>query len=481
MVAVAVLILLGVIASKISSRLGIPALLLFLLLGMLAGSEGLGGIDFADLGLAQDIGVLALSFILFAGGFDTQWEEVRSVLGRGILLAILGVLITALVAGVVAAWILDISMTAGLLLGAIISSTDAAAVFSVLRSRGIGLQGKLRPLLELESGSNDPMAVFLTLGFLQLLTEPGAGVPDLIPVFFAQMAIGGLLGFALARGAVFAINRVQLEYEGLYPVVMIALVLLIYGSAASLGGSGFLAVYVAGLVMSQRRILHKRSLMRFADGLAWLMQIAMFLVLGLLVFPSDVVTVAGSALLVSLVLIFVARPLATTALLLPTRFGARETALVSWVGLRGAVPIVLATFPFAAGIPQANLIFNVVFFIVITSVLLQGTTIPLVARRLHVDAPVAQRHTYILDVGETDNETADLHELVMDEESAAVGRALVDLRLPAKLTVVLVRRDGEFIVPRGSTVLRAGDHVLLLADEVTVANARAIITGSRRS
>ncbi|MBW3591421.1 MAG: potassium/proton antiporter [Actinobacteria bacterium] len=481
MVAVALLILLGVVASKISSHLGVPALLLFLFLGMLAGSEGIGGVDFTDLGLAQNVGVIALSFILFAGGFDTQWQEVRSVLGRGILLAILGVLITALIAGAVAAWVLDLSMTAGLLLGAIISSTDAAAVFSVLRSRGIGLKKRLRPLLELESGSNDPMAVFLTLGFLKLLTEPDAGPADLIPIFFLQMAVGGLLGFALARGAIFAINRVRLEYEGLYPVAMIALVLLIYGSASALGGSGFLAVYVAGLVMGHGRFLHKKSLVRFADGLAWLMQIAMFLVLGLLVFPSDVVTVAGSALLVSLVLIFVARPLATALLLLPTGFGVRETAMVSWVGLRGAVPIVLATFPFAAGIPQANLIFNVVFFIVITSVLVQGTTISTVARWLRVDAPLVRRPSYILDAGGTENETADLHELVVDEESAAVGRALVDLRLPEKLIVVLVRREGKFIVPNGSTVLLAGDHVLLLADEATLAGARALITGSRQS
>lgn len=481
MVAVAVLILLGVIASKISSRLGVPALLLFLFLGMLAGSEGPGGIEFTDLGFTQNIGVIALSFILFAGGFDTQWREVRSVLGRGILLATVGVLVTALVAGSVAAWVLGIPPLTGLLLGAIVSSTDAAAVFSVLRSRSIGLKGKLRPLLELESGSNDPMAVFLTLGFIKLLTEPDAGVWELIPLFVAQMTIGGLVGFVLANGAVFTINRIRLEYEGLYPVVMIALVLLIYGAAVALGGNGFLAVYIAGLVMGRSRFLHKKSLMRFADGLAWLMQIAMFLVLGLLVFPSEVLNVAGSALLVSLILIFVARPLGAGAVLLLTRFGMRETALVSWVGLRGAVPIVLATFPFAAGIPQAGLIFNVVFFIVITSVLLQGTTIPLVARWLHVDASLKKRPAYILDNVEGENTTTDLREFIVSEQSPAAGRRIVALGLPAQALVVLVRRQEDFIAPEGSTKLLPGDHVLVLADDAALPETRALITGSRQS
>lgn len=477
MAAVAVLMLLGVGASKVSSRLGVPALLLFLLLGMLAGSEGVGGIEFDDFELAQGIGVVALAFILFAGGFDTEWGEVRPVAGRALLLATLGVFVTAVVSGAFAAWVLGISLTAGLLLGAIISSTDAAAVFSVLRSRSVGLRGQLRPLLELESGSNDPMAVFLTLGFLELLTEPDTPLLELVPVFVMQMAVGGLVGFALARGAILAINRIRLEYEGLYPVVMIALVLLTYGGAALLGGSGFLAVYVCGLVMGNGRFLHRKSLMRFADGLAWLMQIAMFLVLGLLVFPSDVLPVAGEALLVSLVLILVARPVAAGLVLLLTRFGVRETAMVSWVGLRGAVPIVLATFPLVEGVEQADLIFNVVFFIVLTSVLLQGTTIPTVARWLHVDAPLPEPRPYMLDVVEAGNGTTELHELVVPLDAPAAGQQLVDLRLPPGALVVLISRGDEFVVPQGSTVLRPDDNVLLLADETTLADARRLLTG----
>ncbi|HVM51811.1 MAG TPA: potassium/proton antiporter [Acidimicrobiales bacterium] len=477
MAATAVLALLGVGASKVSSRLGVPALLLFLVLGMLAGSEGVGGIDFADYQLAQSIGIVALAFILFSGGLDTQWREVRPVVGKGILLATVGVFVTAVVAGSFASWVLGVSLTAGLLLGAIISSTDAAAVFSVLRSRSVGLRGSLRPLLELESGSNDPMAVFLTIGFLELLTKPDTAVIELVPIFALQMVVGAVFGWVLAKGAVVAINRVRLEYEGLYPVVMIALVLLIYGSAAVLGGSGFLAVYVAGLVMGNSRFLHKKSLVRFADGLAWLMQIAMFLVLGLLVFPSHVLPVAGRALLVSLVLIFVARPLGTGAVLLLTRYGTRETAMVSWVGLRGAVPIVLATFPLVEEVPQADLIFNVVFFIVLTSVLLQGTTIPLVARWLRVDAPLAPRRPHLLDVVESGSGTTDLHELVVVDGSPAAGVQLVDLRLPPGALVVLVSRAERFVVPQGSTILEAGDNVLLLADAASLPHARRLIVG----
>ena len=477
MAAAAALVLLGVLASKISDRLGVPALLLFLVIGMLAGSEGLGGIDFTDFELAQAVGVVALAFILFAGGLDTEWRSVRPVLGSGVLLATFGVLVTAVVTGVVASWVLDVSLTVGMLLGAIVSSTDAAAVFAVLRSQSVSLKGRLRPLLELESASNDPMAVFLTVAFLELITEPGTTIFELIPVFLAQMSIGAAVGYVVARGSVAAINRLHLGYEGLYPVVLLAVVLLTYGVAAVLGGSGFLAVYIAGLVMGNSAFLHKKSLMRFSDGLAWLMQIAMFLVLGLLVFPSHLWPVAGRALLISAVLILVARPVATVAVLALTRFGARETLMVSWVGLRGAVPVVLATFPLVEGIPQADLIFNVVFFIVITSVLVQGTTIPVVARWLHVDAPLRHRRPYPLEFIESGNGTTDLHEIAIPEDSPAAGRQLVDLGLPRGALVVLVSREDEFVVPQGATVLLPGDTVLLLADQSTLSEARALIEG----
>ena len=477
LVAAALLIFLGVVASKVSSRLGVPAVLLFLIVGMLAGSEGVGGIDFTDHELAQAIGIVALAFILFAGGLDTEWSDVRPVLGKGLLLATVGVPITAMVVGTVAAWVLGVSLAVGLLLGSIVSSTDAAAVFSVLRSRNVGLKGRLRPLLELESGSNDPMAVFLTLAFISVITNDGGGVAELMGVFVLQAVVGAVVGFAMAKGAVMAINRAHLEYEGLYPVLMIAIVLLAYGGAAVLGGSGFLAVYVTGLVMGNARFLHKKSLMRFADGLAWLMQIAMFLVLGLLVFPSDVASVAGRALVVSLALIFVARPVAVGIVLGLTRLGVRETLLVAWVGLRGAVPIVLATFPLVEGVPEASLIFNVVFFIVLTSVLVQGPTLPLVARWLRVDAPFERQRPFLLDIVESGDGATDLHEVTVAPGSPASGRQIVDLRLPTGTLVVLLSREDEFVVPQGSTVVRAGDNILLVADQDMLPAARALFAG----
>ena len=476
--AAAVLVLIGVLASKVSTHLGVPALLLFLGVGMLAGSDGLGGIHFEDFELAQSLGIVALAFILFAGGMSTSWAEARPVLAPGVALATVGVVVTALVAGGIAAWALELSATTGFLLGAIISSTDAAAVFSVLRSRNVSLRGQVRPLLELESGSNDPMAVFLTVGFLELLTDPDRSVLSLLPLFAQQMAVGATFGYLFARGTVLAINRLRLGYEGLYPVVTLAVVVLTYGVTALLGGSGFLAVYVAGIVMGNREFLHKKSLMRFHDAIAWLSQISMFLVLGLLVFPSQLPAVAGRALLVAAALVFVARPLAVLIALAPTSLSVRARAMVSWVGLRGAVPIILATFPLAADVDEAETIFNAVFFIVLTSVLLQGTTIPLIARWLGVDAPIPARPLYPLEaVSSTDGSTS-LNEITIPADSPVAGRQLVEIGLPAGALLVLISRDGQFVVPQGATVLLSGDATLVLADPDDLARVRGILEGS---
>ena len=305
----AVLLLLSIVASKASGRLGVPALVLFLAVGMLAGSEGPGGIHFDDAHLAQAVGVVALVIILFAGGLDTRWESVRPVLGRALALSTVGVLITALLVGLFACVVLRVSLLEGLLLGSIVSSTDAAAVFAVLRSKNLGLKGEIKPLLEFESGSNDPMAVFLTIGFTNVLMHPEASLLSLIPTFVWQMLLGGLLGYLIGRVAVAVVNGFGLGYAGLYPVLVLAIVFLSYGVTTLAGGNGFLAVYITGLVMGNHHFLHKRSVTNFYDGLAWLMQIAMFLTMGLLVFPSRLVPVVGVGLLVALFLMFVARPL----------------------------------------------------------------------------------------------------------------------------------------------------------------------------
>lgn len=381
-----VLLLLSILAWKVASRLGIPALLLFLGIGMLAGSEGLGGIYFDDALVAQSVGVVALAFILFAGGLDTQWQIVRPALAGALALSTIGVLLTALIVALFAMAILHFSFLEGLLLGSIISATDAASVFSVLGARNLHLKGRLLPLLELESGSNDPMAVFLTIGLTNLLTNPHEPVFALILLFVQEMAVGAICGLLLGGGAILLISRLNLDEEGLYPVLTIALVLFTYGLTAALGGSGFLAVYLAGLLLGNSTVQRVDRLTRFHDGISWLMEIGMFLILGLLVFPSRLPAVAVSGLLITVVVIFFARPISVLITFLPMKMSFQEKLFISWVGLRGATPIVLATFPLLAGVPKAPFLFDLVFFVVLASVLLQGTSVPLVAKWLGVIA-----------------------------------------------------------------------------------------------
>jgi potassium/hydrogen antiporter len=387
LVIVGIALLLSVLLSKISDRFGIPTLLLFLVLGMLVGSDGPGGVYFDDPVLAQTVGVIALFLILFSGGFDTSWASVRPVLKESWTLATLGVAITAGIVGLAVSALLDLPLLQGLLVGSIISSTDAAAVFAVLRSKGVSLRGQLKPLLEMESGSNDPMAVFLTIGLIELITHPEASATGLIVLFFQQMLIGAAMGYAMGYLMYLLVKHLRLGYEGLYPVLTLALACLTYGLTAAIGGSGFLAAYLAGIVLGNREFPNKHSLSEFHDGLAWLMQIAMFLTLGLLVFPSRMIPLWAPALLTALILMFLARPVSVFLGLIPARLERKEKVFISWVGLRGAAPIILATFPFVAGLPEASMIFHVVFFVVLTSVLLQGVSLPYVAKWLGVDAP----------------------------------------------------------------------------------------------
>jgi cell volume regulation protein A len=476
-VAAAILLLLSILASKTSGRLGVPALLFFLLIGMLAGSDGPGGIHFDDPWLAQSLGVLALAFILFSGGLDTDWKIVKPVLWKGIALSTLGVLGTACLVGWFSTTTLNFSLFEGLLLGAIVSSTDAAAVFSILRSKKVSLKGPLKPLLELESGSNDPMAVFLTIGFIHLLTDAGASLLDFVPMFFSQMVVGAALGYGIGRATVFVANHLRLEYEGLYSVFTLTIVLLTYGVTASLGGNGFLAVYLAGLVMGNSDFIHKKSILRFHDGLAWLMQIAMFLALGLLVFPSRLIPIAGISLLVSLFLMIVARPVSVLAILLPAKMNFREKTMVSWVGLRGAVPIVLATFPLLAKLPNAGMIFDIVFFIVLTSVLLQGTSIPMMARWLRVDVPLPPRPQLPIEIGPSCNLKNELVEITIPRNSAVVGKQIVELGLPPGTLIVLISRNDECFAPGGGTVLAGNDSVLLFGESADMPRIRSILEG----
>jgi cell volume regulation protein A len=463
------LVLVSILASKASGWAGVPALLLFLGIGMLAGSEGLLGIYFDDAEVARAVGVVALALILYSGGLDTRWESVRPVLGRGVVLATFGTLVTAGLVALLVLWVTDLPPLQALLLGAVVSSTDAAAVFSVLRARQVRLPGEVRSLLEFESGTNDPMAVFLTVSLITAMTTGGASPLELVGSFLLQMGLGLALGYGFGRAMSWLLDRIALDHDGLYPVLSLSLVLLTFAATQYAGGSGFLAVYVAGLVMGGRAYLHKRSLARFHDGLAWLGQIAMFVTLGLLVFPSHILPVLGVAVLIAAFLTLVARPLAVYASLLRSRFSLREQTLIGWAGLRGAVPIILATFPLVAGISGGETLFNIVFVIVLASALVQGTTIPLVARWLRIEGPAFESEPAW--AGEPVRR--DLVEFRVPETSPLVGRRVAQAGLPGGADAVLLRRYDTYVVVRGSTRLRRDDVVMLLADDPAVRTLEA--------
>lgn len=474
-IGIAVLFLISIIANKFSERLGVPALLIFLIVGMLAGSEGPGGIPFDDPTLAQLIGIIALAYILFSGGLDTRWEEIQPVLWQGIALSTIGVVLTAVLLGAFAVLVLGFSPLTGLLLGAVVSSTDAAAVFSILRTARARLKGNLRPFLEFESGSNDPMAVLLTTGIIGLILTPGSSIFSLVPTFAQQMAVGGLMGYALGKFTVWFINRIKLETEGLYPVLTLAMVLLVYGLTTVIGGNGFIAVYLAGLIIGNSVIIHKKSLIRFYDGIAWLMQIVMFLALGLLVFPSQLASAFVPGLLAALFLIFIARPVSVLLTLLPWKMPMNEKALVSWVGLRGAVPIILATYPLVAGVPDADAIFNIVFFIVIFSALVHGTSIPSVARWLGLAGPLEETGKLSREFDVDPDTPSELLELVIPPDASAVGKQVVDLGLPKGTLIILMQKGDERFVPVGSTVIGARDTLLLLTTDEMTESVRACL------
>ena len=382
-----VLLLTTVLAGTLSSRFGLPALIGFLGLGMLAGVDGPGGIAFDNYVLTQGVGVACLIFILFSGGMDTDWRDVRRVAGPSLMLATVGVLLSAGITAVAAVLILGFDPFQGFLLGAVVASTDAAAVFAILRSTGLDLHGDVPALIEVESGSNDPMAIFLVGAALLFIAAPGSSPLALAPEFAVQMVLGGGIGLAAGYLLPEVLKRSQYRHGGLAFVISIAGALIAYGLAEVLGGNGFLAAYVAGLVSGNRTYAAKKIVSTFQDGMAWLAQVVMFLTLGLLVAPSNLVDVIGPGLAITFILMLVARPVSVFVCLAPFRqFGWRAKLFVSWAGLRGAVPIVLATFPIVAGVPGAFAIFNIVFFVVLLSSAIQGPTINWMAGRLGISA-----------------------------------------------------------------------------------------------
>lgn len=458
------LLLISIIAGKASFRFGVPILVLFLGIGMLAGSEGVGGIYFTDMQVAQFIGIVSLNFILFSGGLDTDWKSVKPVLWIGVSLSTLGVLLTAVSLGLFVYWITDFTLLEGLLLGAIVSSTDAAAVFSILRSKNLALKSNLRPTLELESGSNDPMAYVLTIAFLSLILNPEMSTWSIVPLFLQQMILGGLLGFFFGWLSRIVINKISLDYEGLYPVLVIALMFIVFSTTDYVGGNGFLAVYICAVYLGNHELIHKKTILKTFDGFAWLMQIVLFVTLGLLVFPSHIVPVIGIGILIAAFLMFVARPISVFISLLPFRMKLRRRFYISWVGLRGAVPIVFATYPLLAGINKADMIFNLVFFISLISVLVQGSTISLFAKWFHVALPFKVKKKSAVDMFMSEHAKNQMIEIEIPKDSYPVGRKIVDLNFPKNARIALVNRKDTFFTPQGSSALEAEDRLIVLLE-----------------
>lgn len=455
----------GLAASLFAARFRVPALVLVLGAGMLIGSDGTGWIEFDDYELARRIGIVALCLILFEGGLAAGWREIGPVVRPAVSLAVVGTIVTALLTGVVAAWLFDFSTLEGLLVGSILAATDAAAVFSILRTST--LRRRVARTLEGESGLNDPVAVLLVLGFIAWIETPDYGLLDMAWLFVRQLSIGLAVGLVAGFAGVALVRRARLATEGLYPVATLAIVAVAYGVADVAHGSGFLAVYLAGLVLGSREIPARRTVVAFHEGLAWVAQVAMFFTLGLLVFPRQLGDVALEATIVAFVSVAVARPLATFVATAFARFSVAERVVIGWAGLRGAVPVVLATFPVIEGVPRSLEFFNIAFFAVLLSTLLQGATLEPLARALRVTTSAPALPRPIASRAEEEGLGARVLEHVVARDDAIVGFAVRDLGLPRDALVNVIVRGGRAIPPRGSTKIVAGDVLhILVRDEV---------------
>lgn len=464
----AMLLFVAVMAGKVAYRFGAPALLLFLGVGMLFGWDF---ISFNSPELTQFIGMIALCIILFSGGMDTQFQEIKPIIAPGLVLATVGVILTALIlaafVALVAPWLgFEVSFPMALLLAATMSSTDSASVFSILRSKKQGLREKLRPLLELESGSNDPMAYMLTVLMIGILTHKGVSTGIAVNMLnvVVQLVMGALMGYLIGRAAVWAINRIKLENTSLYSVLLLAFIFFSFSFTDLVHGNGYLAVYISGLVVGNHRITQQRTLRVFFDGFTWLMQIVMFLMLGLLVDTRELVQPEVLILggLVGFFMIVAARPLSVFLCLLPFRkFSTKARWYISWVGLRGAVPILFALYPVVAKLPHADLMFNIVFLSTILSLMVQGTTVSGMANALGL---AFEEREASFDVNMHEDMTAGMTEVEVNEQMLHSGRTLKEITLPENTLVMMICREGDYFVPQGKTELRVGDKLLVITD-----------------
>lgn len=457
----------GLAVSLLAGRLRLPGLVLVLGLGMAIGSDGLGWISFGDYVMARRIGVVALTLILFEGGLASGWSEIRPVLGSAVSLAVVGTIVTALVVGAAAKWLLSLSLLDGLLLGSIVASTDGAAVFAVLR--GSTLRRRIARTLEGEAGLNDPIAVVLVLGFMAWIVDSHYGVPNMLWLFVRELLVGGAIGALVAAGAALALRHVKLPSAGLYPVSSLAAAAISYGAADVLHGSGFLAVYITGLVIGSVPSPARRTIATFHEGVSWVAQLALFLVLGLLVYPRQLGPIALDAAALAVVLAVIARPLAVLLATMFSGYTLPERAVLGWAGLRGAVPVVLATYPVIAHVAYSVRFFDVIFFVVLVSTIAQGMTFQPLARRLGVTTAQAALPSPLIEPSAIRRLGAEVVEFVVDPSHAAAGRRVRELELPREALLNVIIRDDQALPPRGSTRIEPGDHLhVLVRQEVAV-------------
>jgi len=460
---------------KIGSRFGVPALLLFLGIGMLFGSDGFGLIIFSNLKEAEAIGTISLCIILFSGGLDTKFSDIKPIIPQSIVLSTVGVLLTAVITGFFSWWLtglmmpsLGLGILTSLLFASCMASTDSAAVFALLRSKNLKLKNNLAPTLELESGSNDPMAYILTITFIGLIKDGGdLHIASALGNILVQLSVGSIAGYLLGKLAILVMNKIKIDNESYYPILLFTFCIFIFSFTDFIKGNGFLAVYIGGLIIGNAKFANKRSSVKFFDGLAWLAQIFMFLILGLLVNPKELLPIAAIGLIIGLFMIIVARPLTVFLCLAPFRkIGFKDKVFISWVGLRGAVPIIFAIYPLTAGVPHAKFIFNVVFFITLVSLLIQGTSLTKVAEWLglsKITKSVRKLKHFDLDLSEDMGSVT--AEIILRKEAMVNGNRLMDLPLPDQSLVVMVKRENDYFIPKGKTEMLVGDKLLIIADE----------------
>ncbi|WP_346930727.1 potassium/proton antiporter [Clostridium sp.] len=462
MIICGLVLLICITSSKVLYKFGVPMLLIFIILGMLFGSDGVVGIYFDNYELTRELCSFGLVFIMFYGGFGTNWKEAKPVARESILMSTFGVIITSGLTGLFCYFVLKTSLLEGMLIGSIVGSTDAASVFSILRSQKLNLKGEIASILEVESGSNDPIAYMLTLIVLTLMNN--GGISSIVPTVIAQIIFGILIGVILSKITIYIMRNANFEVDGFYTIFITSIAILSYALSEWIGGNGYLSVYIAGIIIGNSKIPHKRSLVHFFDGVSWIMQIMLFFILGLLAFPSELPSVIGSSILISIFMIIIARPIATFGVLSWFKIPFKQQLFVSWVGLRGAASIVFAIYAITSGIPLENDIFHIIFFIALLSVAIQGTLIPKVAKKLDlVDDTKTVLKTF---TDYQEDRSTTLLEYNVDSNDNWIEKSIMEADIPEEILIVMIKRDNEIIVPKGSTIINQGDILVLSGNNI---------------